>query len=201
MLLLLTLRGTPFLYYGDELGMRNVVIPPERIQDPQEKNVPGLGLGRDPSRTPMQWDDSANAGFCPPDVEPWLPVDDSPGDHEGRPYEQINVKVEREDAFSMLTLTRELLALRRSRPALHRGSYAGLESGSQDCFVYLRKFDDERLVVALNFSDEPQMVKLVEPGEGHILLSTALNRKEHINLGALMLDGHEGCIIELNSSI
>jgi glycosidase len=193
MMLLLTLRGTPFLYYGDELGMRNVVIPPERIQDPQEKNVPGLGLGRDPSRTPMQWEDSPNAGFCPPGVEPWLPLADD--------YQQINVEVERGDPFSMLTLTHELLALRRSRCALHRGSYAALESGSQDCFVYLRKFDDERLVVALNFSDEPQMVRIAEHGEGRILLSTSLNRKEHINVGALMLDGHEGCIIELNSSI
>src|SRR6201996_4924642 len=69
-MLLLTLRGTPTMYYGDELGMSNVAIPPDRIQDPFEKNVPGLGLGRDPCRTPMQWDDSPNAGFS--SVEPWL---------------------------------------------------------------------------------------------------------------------------------
>ena len=189
MMLLLTLRGTPFMYYGDELGMRNVVIPPERIQDPQEKNVPGLGLGRDPSRTPMQWDAGPNAGFCSPDAEPWLPL--------ANDYRQINVEVEREDPFSMLTLTHELLALRRSRSALNRGSYSALESDSKDCFAYVRKFDDERLVVALNFSDAPQLVKIAEPGEGQILLSTARNRKEHINLGALMLDRREGCIVEL----
>ncbi len=193
MMLLLTLRGTPMVYYGDELGMRNVLIPPERIQDPQEKNVPGLGLGRDPSRTPMQWDDGPHAGFGPPNVEPWLPV--------AADYQQVNVAAEREEPSSMLRLTRELLAFRRSRPALHRGSYQGLESDSEQCFVYLRQFDHERLLVALNFSEEPQVVRIAEPGEGQILLSTSLNRKEHVNTMALRLDGHEGCIIELNFSI
>ena len=189
MLLLLTLRGTPTVYYGDELGMSNVEIPPELIQDPQEKNVPGLGLGRDPARTPMQWDASPNAGFCPPHVAPWLPL--------AADYQQINVAVEREDASSMLTLTRTLLALRRDRPALDRGSYQGQESDPEDCFVYLRRFDHERLLIALNFSEEPQTVRISALGEGQILLSTTLNRKGRINLAALELHGHEGCIIEL----
>ena len=189
MMLLLTLRGTPTVYYGDELGMSNVVIPPERIQDPQEKNVPGLGLGRDPARTPMQWDASPNAGFCPPNVTPWLPV--APG------YEQVNVAVEREEATSMLTLTRALLALRRSKPALNRGSFYGLDGGSEDCFVYLRQFENERLLVALNFSEEPQRVWVPELGVGQVLLSTSLSRKERIHMAALSLHGHEGCIIEL----
>lgn len=189
MMLLLTLRGTPTLYYGDELGMTNVVIPPERIQDPQEKNVPGLGLGRDPARTPMQWNANPNAGFSPPDVDPWLPV--SPD------YPQVNVAVEREDPTSMLTLTRELLHLRRIKPALHGGTYRSLASDSENCFVYLRQCDDERLVIALNFSEEPQVVRIAEPGKGHILLSTALNRTGPTDLTALELTGHEGCIIEL----
>jgi len=127
MTLLLTLRGTPVVYYGDELGMCDVVIAPERIQDPQEKNVPGLGLGRDPTRTPMQWNAGPNAGFCPPGVKPWLPV--------AADYEQINVATEREEKMSMLTLTRSLLALRRRMPALNRGSYQGLEGGAEECFV------------------------------------------------------------------
>ncbi len=66
MMLLLTLRGTPTLYYGDEIGMHDGHIPPEHVYDPVEKNMPGLGLGRDPERTPMQWDSSQNAGFCIP---------------------------------------------------------------------------------------------------------------------------------------
>src|SRR3569833_84734 len=72
-MLLLTLRGTPTLYYGDELGLGRVAIPPDAVQDPWEKNEPGLGLGRDPSRTPMQWDATANAGFST--ARPWLPLD------------------------------------------------------------------------------------------------------------------------------
>ncbi len=74
MLLLLTLRGTPTLYYGDELGMQNVPIPAERMADLWERSMPGLNLGRDQERTPMVWDGSAHAGFCPPEVEPWLPI-------------------------------------------------------------------------------------------------------------------------------
>jgi alpha-glucosidase len=74
MLFLLTLRGTPTLYYGDELGMEDVPVPPELVQDPWGKNVPGLGLGRDPERAPMPWDGSSNAGFTRKGVRPWLPL-------------------------------------------------------------------------------------------------------------------------------
>ncbi len=193
MILLLTLRGTPTLYYGDELGMNNVSIPPERIRDPQEKNVPGMGLGRDPARTPMQWDDSPNAGFSPPGADVWLPV--------ASDYQHVNVAVEREEASSMLALTRELLALRRGKPALSQGSYRGLEGNSENCFVYLRQYESERLVIALNFSSEPQVVSLQELGQGQILLSTDVSRKELINMDALWLAGNEGCIIELITSI
>lgn len=117
--------------------MVNVDIPPERIQDPQEKNVPGLGLGRDPARTPMQWDARPNAGYCPPDVTPWLPIGDN--------YQQVNVAAACEDESSMLMFTRTLLALRRKKAALNRGSYRGLECSSEECFVYLRQCDNERL--------------------------------------------------------
>jgi alpha-glucosidase len=71
-MLLLTLRGTPTIYYGDELGMRQVDIPRDRVRDPFERNVPGIGVGRDGCRTPMQWDASENAGFSK--VNPWLPM-------------------------------------------------------------------------------------------------------------------------------
>ena len=97
----------------------------------------------------------------------------------------------------MLALTHALLALRRRRAALNRGSFRFLECSSEECLVYLRQCDNERLIVALNFSEEPQLVSIAEPGEGHILLSTSLYRNEHINLAELMLQGHEGCIIEL----
>jgi alpha-glucosidase len=72
-MLLLTLRGTPTMYYGDELGIGRVEVPPEQTQDPWEKNKPGLGVSRDPSRTPFQWIGGANAGFT--SGRPWLPID------------------------------------------------------------------------------------------------------------------------------
>jgi glycosidase len=180
MLLLLTLRGTPTVYQGDELGMQDVPIPPERMQDPWGKRVPGLNLGRDPARTPMPWDTSQpNAGFCPPDAEPWLPLN---ADHA-----VLNVASQREDPRSMLSLTRRLLAVRRASPALSVGSYRPLDAAPEGCFLFVR---DERVLVALNFST--RQVDVPVP-EGELLVSTAMDREA--------LDGHlrpaEGVVVRL----
>lgn len=191
MFLLLTLRGTPTLYYGDEIGMHDGDISPEQVRDPMEKNLPGLGLGRDPERTPMQWDSSPNAGFCPPDVEPWLPV---PAD-----YPQTNVAVEREDSHSLLTLTRRLIALRRSRSALSLGDYRAVDGGSDDCFVYVRQAEGQRCLVVLNFSGAEQTVHLPELGKGRIVLSTHLDREEPLDLALFRLRGEEGVVIDLEN--
>ncbi|MFN2521551.1 MAG: alpha-amylase family glycosyl hydrolase, partial [Candidatus Limnocylindria bacterium] len=111
MMLLLTLRGTPTMYYGDEILMEDVPIPPELIQDPFEILTPGRGHGRDPERTPMQWNAEPNAGFCPSDATPWLPV--------AANYREVNVAAETADARLMLALTQHLLRLRAATPALH----------------------------------------------------------------------------------
>ncbi len=190
-LLLLTLRGTPTLYYGDEIGMHDGHIPPERVLDPMEKNMPGLGLGRDPERTPMQWDRSPNAGFCQPGTEPWLPL---PTD-----YPQINVAVEREDPHSLLSLTRRLIELRRSRPALSIGSYRTIDGVPDGCFVYLRRLGGQHYLIALNFSGQKQIVQLPEMGNGRILLSTYLDREERVHLAFLQLRGEEGSVLELEN--
>ncbi len=191
MLLLLTLRGTPTLYYGDEIGMHDGDIPPERVSDPMEKNMPGLGLGRDPQRTPMQWDSSPHAGFCSPDSEPWLPL---PAD-----YQQINVAVERDDPHSLLNFTRRLIELRRLQHALSLGSYCAIDGVSDNCFVYQRQSGDQRYLIALNFSDQEQVVTLPEIGKGHILLSTSLDREEPVDLAFLRLRAEEGCILKMDS--
>lgn len=193
MMLLLTLRGTPTLYYGDEIGMHDVAIPSDRIQDPWEKNLPGRGLGRDPERSPMQWDTSPNAGFCPPGVTPWLPV---AGD-----YQQTNVAVQRQDPRSMLSLTRVLLQLRRATPALSAGSYAAIEGVPDTCFVYLRQFEKQQRLIALNFSGNDQQLRLSMMGSGHMLVSTHLDRAESVNLGSFRLRSNEGCLIELEDMI
>jgi alpha-glucosidase len=118
-MLLLTLRGTPTIYQGEEIGMEDVPIPPDRVQDPWERRVPGLGLGRDPTRTPMRWDSAApHAGFTAPGAEPWLPI--------GEP--SANVAAQEGDPRSMLSLYRALLALRRAEPALAVGGIAAVEA-------------------------------------------------------------------------
>ena len=190
MMLLLTLRGTPTLYYGDEIGMHDADIPPERVQDPLAKGIPDIG--RDPVRTPMQWDSSQNAGFCPPTVEPWLLI---PGD-----YQQLNVAVERDDPHSMLSLTRTLIEMRRTTAALNAGSYHPIENLPNDCFVYLRELADQRRLIALNFSSDEQVLSLPEMGSGRIVISTYLDREEQVDLAAFRLRANEGCIMELPSS-
>lgn len=189
MMLLLTLRGTPTLYYGDEIEMHDVPIPPELVQDPWERHEPGIGVGRDPERTPMQWDAGPNAGFCSDGVVPWLPVADD--------YRQMNVAVEREDPCSMLSLTRALIRLRRGSAALIGGHYRPVDDVPEACFVYLRQTEEERCLMALNFSAVDQEVALSELGNGSILLSTFLDRKGRVDLKALQLRPNEGCIVAL----
>jgi len=187
MLLLLTLRGTPTIYYGDELGMPNVPIPVELAQDPWGKNVPGLGLGRDPERTPMQWDAGPNAGFTRPGVRPWLPL--SP-DAATR-----NVEVQSRRPDSMLALTRTLLALRRRHPALHRGSYRPVAGAPPGVFAYLREHEGDRVLVLVNFEPRPARVAL--EGGGRVLASTEPGPTAPAP-GSYDLRADEGVILELD---
>src|SRR5437588_10322518 len=188
-MLLLTLRGTPTCYYGDELGMQNVAIPPELMHDPQGKEDPQHS--RDPQRTPMQWDASPNAGFCPPGVKPWLPV--------ASDYHTYNVAVEQHDPRSFLTLVRTLLTLRRTLPALSVGSQQSIDQPNPNCFVYRRQHSDQRCLVALNFSAQDQVVTLPEHGLGCLLLSTHLDREGPIPLSVVHLRGNEGLLIALET--
>lgn len=190
-MLLLTLRGTPTCYYGDEIGMEDVAIPLEQIQDPQGRDDPRHS--RDPQRTPMQWDTSANAGFCSPDVQPWLPV---AGD-----YQHFNVVEEQQDPRSMLMLTRALLERRRIYDALTAGDYRSVEQDNPTCFVYERHYHERRCLIALNFSEDEQVVALPY-SEGRIVLSTYMdmdgaNERE---LSALCLRPNEGVLMEVGSN-
>jgi alpha-glucosidase len=184
-MLLLTLRGTPTLYYGDELGMRDVEIPPELVQDPFEKNVPRQGLGRDPARTPMQWDETANAGFTT--GRPWLPIAED--------YRTNNVAAGREDPTSMLTLHHRLLALRRAEPALAVGSYAPVEAEG-NILAYARERDGRRFLVVLNMGHRSQ-TSTSRGINGRLAVSTHLDRDGERVAGALELRGDEGVIVEL----
>ncbi|MGA0594201.1 alpha-amylase family glycosyl hydrolase [Enterovirga sp. CN4-39] len=165
-MLLLTLRGTPTMYYGDEIGLPRVEIPPNRVQDPWEKNEPGLGFGRDPARTPMQWDGSTFAGFST--VQPWLPL--------GPDHEHDNVEALSRDSGSILSLYRQLIRLRRSTPELAIGDYHPIPTESP-AFAFLRTYGEGRRVVVLNVSGEPTAAKLVSVPDGlRVKLSTYLDR-------------------------
>ncbi len=190
-MLLLTLRGTPTIYYGDEIGMHDVEIPPDREQDPYGKRVPGRGLGRDPERTPMQWDTGPNAGFCPPDHVPWLPV--------APDYPEINVAVESKQPNSMFSFCRRLIHLRHSIPALFAGWYRPVDGVPTNCYVYFRETEGNRYLIALNFADEDQTLTLSEVGSGKCLLSTHMDRQDSVDLSQFILRANEGCLIHLNS--
>jgi len=188
-MLFLTLRGTPTCYYGDEVGMQNVAISPELMQDPEGKE--NAQYSRDPERTPMQWESSPNAGFCPAGVRPWLPVADD--------FQTYNVAVEQHDPRSFLTLVRTLLTLRRALPALSMGSQQSIDQPNPTCFVYQRQHADEHCLVALNFSAQDQVVTLPEQGQGRLLLSTHLDREGPLPLSEVHLRGNEGLLIEFET--
>ena len=157
-MLLLTLRGTPTLYQGDELAIGLVDIPVDRVRDPQELRQPGLGLGRDRSRTPMPWDASPHAGFTT--GEPWLPLNSD--------WNTRNVAAQEGDPNSMLWLYRELLALRRSSAALHQGAFQLLPS-PEGVLAFERRHAGEQLTVILNLVNNERAIEIPE---GELLLST-----------------------------
>lgn len=184
-MMLLTLRGTPTLYYGDEIGLENGIIPPEKIQDPQGKNL-GAERSRDVCRTPMQWNSSAYAGFS--NVEPWLPVSDD--------YTTRNVAVQSQDPNSMFRYYRRLLRLRRASAALMGGSYRALDVGG-NVYVYLREDGQERKLIALNFAGEACKIDTSLQGQGRVLLSTHPDPAGTVDLSSLELRPYEGLILDL----
>jgi alpha-glucosidase len=186
-MLLLTLRGTPTLYYGDEIGMRQVPIPPDRVRDPFEKNVPGKGVGRDGARTPMQWDGGEFAGFST--VEPWLPM--SP-DHR-----KENVQNELRDPSSIYQLYRRLIAARRQQSALSIGSYRRILVEG-DLLVYARQLGPRQILIALNLGGAPIATSLGPSGAfGKVLVSCFGDRDGASISGLIELRGNEGLAIEL----
>jgi alpha-glucosidase len=180
LLLLLALRGTPVLYYGDEIGMTEVELRPEQLRDPVGLRRWPQDAGRDPMRTPMHWSAEAGAGFTDPGAVPWLPL----GDHVAR-----NVADQRDDPASVLSFTRELIALRRRLPALRGGAYRRLESPA-GTWAWQR---DESVTVALNLSDR----RVVLQGVSGTVAAASAGRRANERLdGELALDGWEGVVVE-----
>jgi alpha-glucosidase len=186
-MLLLTLRGTPTMYYGDELGMLNVAIPPDRMQDPFERNVPGIGVGRDGARTPMQWNPTAGAGFTT--GEPWLPLSDND--------QTVNVEAESSDPLSLLTLYRKLLQLRATHEALALGAYEAVAM-TGDLLAYVRRSAREAFLIALNLGQDPFALTLSSLRmKGKTVLSTYLDQANDSATDTLSLRANEGIIVML----
>ena len=200
-MLLLTLRGTPTTYYGEEIGMENVPIPLELVQDPPAVNQPEIAhlVGRDPERTPMQWDGSPNAGFTAGGVFPWLPVAEN--------YVECNVARQEADPTLMLNLYRALTRLRRAEPALHVGDYASVETGVSAVFAYLRTAPGaDRFLIVLNFGAEALVLNLSHVARDATIAvatdmlrrgSTALTTGGSVDLSSLPVEPNEGLVLRL----
>jgi alpha-glucosidase len=184
-MLLLTLRGTPTLYYGDEIGMRQVPIASAQVRDPWEKNLPGFGLGRDGCRTPMQWDATPQAGFSA--GQPWLPLPQNFAAH--------TVARERSNPNSLYNLYRRLIAVRRGNAALTGGIYRTV-AANDDLLAYMREADGDRVLMVLNFGGGPAEFPLERAGK--VLVSASSSRDGERIVGSITLAGHEGAVIRLD---
>lgn len=193
-MLLLTLRGTPTWYYGDEVGMENVPIPHGMVRDPQAANQPGARVfNRDEARTPMQWDDSPNAGFSPPETTPWLPV--------AADYRIRNVSRQLAEPGSLLQFVLKLTALRQQSSALMLGKYASVPTEDDEVFAYIRKWPGETCLVVLNFGPRAHALDFRSLGnEANILLSTCLDREGPVSLRELAVRPDEGLVLQLRPS-
>jgi alpha-glucosidase len=179
MLLLMTLRGTALLYYGDEIGMLDGAVSPEEALDPLAKRAPVPTAGRDPCRTPMQWRTGPGAGFTTSDATPWLPIGDAGA---------CNVDAQIGDPGSVLELTRRLIALRRDEPDLAEGSMSFLD-GPPGILTYRR---GERTTVALNLSDDDATIDGLT---GTIRAATPHARDGERVEGRLVLGPWEGAVV------
>ncbi|WP_234734469.1 alpha-amylase family glycosyl hydrolase [Tellurirhabdus bombi] len=188
-MLLLTLRGTPTIYYGDEIGMRDVPIPFEEVQDPQGLNMPDKNLSRDPARTPMQWDNSPNAGFTT--AKPWLRL--------ARNYRRENVEVQKEDSFSILSLYKRLIELRQREPSLMQGNYKPVYADKQ-MIAFIRQAEGHSsFLIVLNLSHRPGYFKVKNMDlKGKIEIAT-FPELEGTDIGdSIDLGGDEGILVRLS---
>jgi alpha-glucosidase len=187
--MLLTLRGTPFLYYGEELGLPNTRLRRSQIVDPPGRRYWPFYKGRDPERCPMPWDGRPHGGFTT--GRPWLPVDPS--------FPERNAEAQRRDPESVLSFYRTLLRLRRASPALRRGVFRPLMAHPASALVYLRETAHERALVALNFTPRPQVIRFDEDlgASGWSLALTSLTHPQATVAGSeVTLGPHEAAIFQ-----
>jgi alpha-glucosidase len=182
--LLLTLRGTPFVYYGEEIGMRNARIRPKDLADPVSKRYWPL-YSRDRARTPMQWSAEENAGFTA--GRPWLPLDHN--------FKQVNVDIQRIDRGSLLHAYKSLIRVRAQSTALQMGDWIPLHKGDGGVLSYYRRLGTETILVMLNFVNKPNRV-VIDDGEWKVLFSTHRPRNASFETDTLTVAGLEAMVLE-----
>jgi alpha-glucosidase len=207
--LILTLRGTPSLYYGEEIGMVDLylediarfrdqlgvwmyqILQSEGGKDPVEALRLAARYTRDKCRTPMQWDAGPNGGFCPADAQPWLPV------HLNH-KEGVNISDQLGDIDSLLTAYRTLLRVRRATPALVEGDYFPLQAADPDLLVFQRRTASQSCLVALNFAAAERTIEPASnlPPRGRVLFGTHRTAGERVELGGLGTSPFEILIVE-----
>jgi oligo-1,6-glucosidase/alpha-glucosidase len=201
----LTLRGVPFIYYGEEIGMENVKFKLNTSEDPigrkfwwlpisQIKQM-GFSLTRDGCRTPMQWDQTPNAGFSPNNnAKPWLRIPEN--------YNDINVFQQQKDSKSLLNCYKALIRIRKENIALHTGMLEFINTNISEthCLGYKRVYGEQEIVIYLNFSNDIQRVP-VPNKEFELLFSTIPNRKkiQQEIKNNIVLIGYEALILKIKN--
>jgi alpha-glucosidase len=185
-MLLLTLRGTPFIYYGEEIGMKNWRIPRDKIADPAGRRFWPLYLGRDCARTPMQWTDGPNAGFS--SVGSWLPVN--------MDYKKVNVQKQEEDRYSLLHFYKNLIGARKKHPSLMFGSWKPISKGLNGLLAYIREYEGSTCCVILNFTDGNQVLNAGNRGQWKTVVSTHRGANEHFIDLHFTVRPYEATVIE-----
>ena len=185
--LLLTLQGTPYLYYGEEIGMRDVPVKRSEIKDPIGRRYWPIYIGRDGCRSPMQWDSSINAGFS--EKTPWLPV------HEN--FVVRNVEAQRKDPASLFNFYRKLLRLRKDYEALHNGMFQVLTQDPHSILAYLRSTKTQNVLVVMNFGRRAINFVFGAHLANHSWNLLLSNKRETLNIHdrELKLQGEEFCIL------
>jgi len=186
--MLLTIMGTPFMYYGEEIGMRDIFLWRHQVLDPVSKRYWPLLPPRDGCRSPMQWDDSTFAGFS--EQKPWLPV------HPNN--EHRNAEAQSSSPGSLLNFYKKLMGLRKSHSALNAGSMEMIDQDNRKILSYLRRSDEESVLVCLNMTDKPALLEIppqLTQQKWTVLLSQRLEEKEIFTKSTLSLDAYETLLL------
>jgi alpha-glucosidase len=195
-MLLLSLRGTPFIYYGEEIGMVNAKVPKNELVDPTGITFWPLPMGRDGERTPMQWADIDGAGFTAPGVRPWMRL--------GGDVETVNARNAMRNPESLWHWYRKLVALRKNTPELSSGAFSFIEKGERGVISFARTAGAdgaaaprETILCVLNFSDGQRKIAL--PDKARVLLGNRRHENESLESGTIVLAPTEALLVNLKA--